>query len=203
MKQKDPNFPREVVLGDGSIGHLRPLVPADREALVAGLNSLSPESRIRRFFFDKKAFSETELHRLTHPDGVDHIAFLMEARCEDSPEAQLVGVARCFRDPHDPSLAEVAFVTRDDWQGLGVGTALMHALSEAAWRVGIRRWFATLFFENRTTRNLLSGVGLLSEDTPVGSGMVEIVCDLDAHGSDDSQVSQGAPHAAVAELGVD
>jgi acetyltransferase len=171
------------------------MVPADREALVAGFHSLSPESRIRRFFFEKTALSESELHRLTHPDGVDHIAFLMETRLESNPEAQLLAVARCFRDAHDPSLAEVALVTRDDWQGLGVGTALLHALAETAWSVGIRRWFAAVFSDNRTMLRLLGRVGHVSEDTPVGSGVVELVCHLHAHGFDDSRGSpSGSPH---------
>jgi GNAT superfamily N-acetyltransferase len=180
MKQRDLSFPREVVLGDASIVHLRPLVAADRDALIAGFQSLSPESRIRRFLFEKRIFSETELHRLTHPDGVDHIAFLAESRFGDEHEAELLAVARCFRDLHNPSLAEVALVTRDDWQGLGLGTALLHVLSEAAWRVGIRSWVASLFSDQRTMRRLLSLTGDVSKDIAVGSGVVEIVCHLHA-----------------------
>lgn len=177
MKSHGASF-REVVLGDGSIGYIRPLAPTDRDALIAGFDSLSPESRIRRFFFEKKALSEKELHQLTHPDGVDHLALVMEVPMDGGPEALPIAVARCFRDQKDRELAEVALVTRDEWQGLGIGTALMQALSEAAWRVGIRRWFGALFFHHRTIRNLLSRVGRLSEDRAVGSGVVEIVCYL-------------------------
>jgi len=187
MLQNDPFSPRDVVLGDGSVGHIRPLVPTDREALVAGFNSLSPESRIRRFFFEKKVFSERELHHLTHPDGIDHLAFVLEVPVEGGPTLLPIAVARCFRDEHDHSLAEAAFVTVEDWQGIGIGTALAYALAGAAWGVGIRRWFAALFSDHRTTRNLLNRVGFLGEETALGSGVVKIVCHLHPPGPGDAQ----------------
>ncbi len=180
MTQQPPIFPQAVVLGDGSVGQIRPLAPSDRDALVAGFNSLSSESRIRRFLFEKKALSEAELHHLTHPDGVDHLALVLEVRKASCPDWQPIAVARCFRDPQDRSLGEVAFVTLDDWHGVGVGTALVHALSAAAWSIGIRRWRAALLSHNRTTRNLLSRVGVLGEELAVGSGVVELVCYLRA-----------------------
>ncbi|WP_146854430.1 GNAT family N-acetyltransferase [Brevifollis gellanilyticus] len=170
--------PRDLVLGDGSIGQIRPLGPADRDALIEGFDSLSPESRIRRFFFEKKALSDQELHALTHPDGVDHIALGLAVAIEGRPEPLPIGVARCFRSQDDLELAEVALITRDDWQGAGAGTALMQALAEAAWNVGIRRWFGALFCDNQTIRNLLSRVGDLSDDRAIGSGVVEVLCDL-------------------------
>lgn len=169
---------RDVVLGDGSVGHIRPLAAADREALLEGFDSLSPESRIRRFFFEKKALSDQELHALTHPDGVDHIALGLGVTIDGRPEPLPIGVARCFRSQDDPTLAEVALITRDDWQGAGAGTALMQALAEAAWNVGIRRWFGALFCDNHTIRHLLSRVGDLSEDRVIASGVVEVICEL-------------------------
>ncbi|MGC3988947.1 MAG: GNAT family N-acetyltransferase [Chthoniobacteraceae bacterium] len=184
-------LPRTVTLGDGSARSIRPLVPSDREALVAGFDSLSPESRIRRFFFEKQTLSEKELHHLTHPDGFNHLAIVLEVAWENSSRAQPIAVARCFRDEHDRSLAEVAFVTRDEWQGHGIGTALVQALAEAAWRVGIRRWFAALFSDHRTTRNLLRRVGRLDQETTVGSGVVEIVCHLYSHDSNGPQTALG------------
>ena len=96
---------------------------------------------------------------------------------------QLGGVHHSFfasrRDPEDPTRAEVAFVTGDVWQGLGVATELVRALAEAAWRAGIRSWFGALFSDNRTTRNLLSRVGTLSDETEAGSGIVHVFCRLD------------------------
>ncbi|MDP0489465.1 MAG: GNAT family N-acetyltransferase [Verrucomicrobiota bacterium JB023] len=169
----------EVVLGDGSRGLIRSLTPQDREALVAGFASLSPESRIRRFFFDKKKLSDEELHRLTHPDGVNHLALGMEVQVEEKGTCLPVGVARCFRDQSNRAQAEVALVTHDDWQGLGVGTALTRCLAGVAWEAGIRRWNAAIFCQNKTVLNLLSRVGLLTEERVIGSGVMEVICELD------------------------
>jgi GNAT superfamily N-acetyltransferase len=106
------------------------------------------------------------------------IALGLAVAIEGRPEQLPIGVARCFRSQEAPTLAEVALITRDDWQGAGAGTALMQALAEAAWNVGIRRWFGALFCDNHTIRNLLSRVGDLGEDRVIGSGVVEVVCDL-------------------------
>ena len=48
------NAERPVILSDGTPGIVRPIVPSDREALAAGFENLDPDSRIRRFFFNKK-----------------------------------------------------------------------------------------------------------------------------------------------------
>ena len=39
-----------VELADGAAIEIRPIPPADKPALVAGFDRLSPESRYRRFF---------------------------------------------------------------------------------------------------------------------------------------------------------
>ncbi len=173
-----PFSPREIILRDGTIGKVRPLVPGDWGPLVEGLKSLSAESRIRRFFFDKRRFSENELQKLTHPDGVDHIAFVFEVPVGDNPKLKPIAVARCFRDPREPSVAEVAVVTRDEWQRCGAATELLRNLSVVAQSVGIRYWFAAVFSEHRVIRDLLNRFGEVYREAPVGSGVTEITYEL-------------------------
>jgi predicted RNase H-like HicB family nuclease len=48
------NAERPVILSDGTPGIVRPIVPSDAEALAAAFENLDPDSRIRRFFFNKK-----------------------------------------------------------------------------------------------------------------------------------------------------
>ncbi len=84
-------------------------------------------------------------------------------------------MARCFRDTKDDELAEIAMVTADAWQGLGAGTELLDSLSEAAYRVGIRRWVAPMFFDNIAMSRLLERFATRLDEREIGSGIVERV----------------------------
>lgn len=169
---------RQIVLADGTRAMIRPIVPTDRIALAAALEELGPESRIRRFFFDKSKLSESELDRLTSPDGIDHLAYGMAVSLDDGTEHMPIAVARCFRDKDQKDLAEVAVVIADEWQGMGAGFELLSALSSAAREVGIRRWFASMFTYNTAMQRLLDHFGTLCENRDLGGGVIEVIYDI-------------------------
>lgn len=164
---------RNVILRDGTPGYVRPIVQSDGRALAAALEDLAPESRTRRFLFDKTSLSPRELARLANPDGIDHIAYGLAVDLEG--EFTPIAVGRCFRDPGDPELAELAVVTADAWQGKGAGAELMRSLSAAAYDVGIRKWFAPMFSDNDAMRRLLDGFAVKISERDLGSGIVELV----------------------------
>ncbi len=164
---------RNVILRDGTPGYVRPIVPSDGTALAAALDDLAPDSRMRRFLYDKTSLSGRELARLSNPDGIDHIAYGLAVDLEG--EFTPIAVARCFRDPGDGTLAEIAVVTADAWQGKGAGEELMRSLSAAALDAGIRRWFAPMFSDNTAMRRLLDGFAVKISERDLGSGIVELV----------------------------
>lgn len=164
---------RNVTLRDGTPGYVRPIIPSDGEALAAALEDLAPESRMRRFLFEKNSLSKRELARLANPDGIDHIAYGLAVDLEG--EFTPIAVGRCFRDPDDPELAELAVVTADAWQGKGAGAELMRSLSAAAYAAGIRKWFAPMFSDNHAMRRLLDGFAEHISERDLGSGIVELV----------------------------
>ena len=168
---------RPVTLLDGTRGIVRPIRPSDKAALVTALEELFPESRIRRFFFDKRKFTDEELDRLTRPDGKNHIAFGLAAEIDG--KLVPIAVGRCFRDQKEKDLAEVALVTADIWQSNGAGYELMRSLSDAAVKVGIRRWFAATFADNIAVKHLLSRFGRLCEERTAGDGIVEVIYDIE------------------------
>ena len=172
------NRERAITLLDGTEGVVRPIRPSDRDALVEGFETLSPESRIRRFFYNKKQLSENELAQLSDPDGIDHIAFGLAVKLDGASEAMPIAVARCFRDEGENDLAEVAVVTADEWQGAGAGAELMRSLSAAAVEVGIRRWFAAMFADNTAIHHLLNRFGKKCEQRDLGNGVVEAIYEI-------------------------
>lgn len=164
---------RNVILRDGTPGYVRPIVPSDRADLAAALEDLAPDSRMRRFLFDKTSLSERELARLSNPDGFDHIAYGLAVDLEG--EFTPIAVARCFRDPADGTLAEIAVVTADAWQGIGAGAELMRSLSAAAHAVGIRKWYVPMLSDNAAMRRLLDAFAVKLSERDFGSGIVELV----------------------------
>lgn len=166
---------RPIILSNGSSGIVRPIIPEDADALAMALWELAPDSRMRRFFFDKTDLSEKELARFSNPDGINHIAYGLAVEIDGEEELKPVAVARCFRDAKDGELAEIAIVTADAWQGLGAGRELMKSLSDTAYRVGIRRWLAPMFGDNIYMKRLLDRFATNLGERELGSGIVETI----------------------------
>ena len=71
----------------------------------------------------------------------------------------MVADARFVRDETDPTVAEVAFIVGDDYQGRGVGSFLMAALAVAARGDGVRRFSARVLSDNLAMRKILDRFG--------------------------------------------
>ncbi|MDP1794242.1 MAG: GNAT family N-acetyltransferase [Acidimicrobiales bacterium] len=126
---------------------VRPIDAADTHLLIAAHDQLSPEARRLRFFRPHPVMSEEEASYFTHVDHVDREAFV--ATWHD----QIVAVARY--DRVGPDEAEIAFVVGDDFQGHGLATTLLDRLAEHAREVGITRFVADTFGDNRAAIGLL------------------------------------------------
>ncbi len=133
-----------VELRDGSRVRLRPGRSSDRELLLRGFERLSPESRYRRFLVTMPELRPEMVRYLTHVDHHDHEALI--ALDEETGEG--LGVARYVRNQDRPDVAEVAVTVIDDWQGRGLGTLLLDALSVRAREEGIRSFTALMLATN-------------------------------------------------------
>lgn len=144
----------EVELNDGSWAAIRQIRPEDRNALLRGFERLSPESRYRRFLTPMQTLTASQLTYLTEVDHHDHEAVI--ALDLATPE-NLVGVGRYVRE--DDEHAEAAVTVADDWQGRGLGTALIRILAGRAAEEGIRTFTALLLADNDEMVGLLKGIG--------------------------------------------
>jgi len=142
-------------LSDGTEVTVRPMDPSDADALVRFHEALSPESQRLRFFAIHPHLTSKELHRFTTVDHCDREALVVIAG------AEILGVGRYDRLA-DATVAEVAFVTRDDHQGTGIATLLFHQLATAAHTAGIRRFIAETLPENHKMLELFTATGLVT-----------------------------------------
>jgi acyl-CoA synthetase (NDP forming)/GNAT superfamily N-acetyltransferase len=141
-----------VVLGNGDIAFIRPLVPADRDALAAFHERQSSTSIYRRFFSPKPSLSDEELAHFTTVDMVDRVALAVEIHDE------FVGWASYERWP-GRNEAEAAFMVDDEHQGLGIATLLLEHLAAIARSNGIERFTAEVLGDNRAMLTVFAKAG--------------------------------------------
>lgn len=159
--------------------------PDDAPLLISLFQHLSPETRRRRFNVPLENLDRSRLvqeaQRLTDVDnrtvGGAILAFAGENGAED-----LIGVARIGRMPTTPASpeAEAALVVRDDFQGQGIGTALMSLLALLARRMEVTTLTASIQADNQALFALLRSLRLpLERHTSHGETTISIaVSDL-------------------------
>jgi acyl-CoA synthetase (NDP forming)/GNAT superfamily N-acetyltransferase len=140
----DPGYPQaweaDVLLRDGHPIHLRPITPGDGEALRAFHAGLSPRTVYFRFFSAKPELTDADVQYFTQVDHVGRVALVALDRDD------IIGVGRF--DALDDGRAEVAFVIRDDMQGLGLGSVLLEHLAAAGRERGVTRFIAEVLPAN-------------------------------------------------------
>jgi acyl-CoA hydrolase/GNAT superfamily N-acetyltransferase len=139
------------LLHDGTEVTFRPIHPADEPALVDLIYALSQETMYYRYMSRSKRFPRSEIQDFVFIDHRSELAIVCtvpEAHGED-----IIAVGRYYLD-EQTNMAEVAFVVRDDWQNRGLGTQLLHYLTQIAKRNGIRGFTAEVLRENRAMQRV-------------------------------------------------
>jgi len=160
----------DVLLADGAVVAVRPIVPSDAERLLRLHGRLSEESRYLRFFSPLRELPPSLLRRFVEVDYVDRLALV--ALLGD----EMIGVARYDRLPGGDE-AEVAFVVDDAHQGRGIATVLLEHLAAAARARGIGRFVAETLPHNRRMLGVFSSVGFLAERS-LGDGVVTVTMEI-------------------------
>jgi protein lysine acetyltransferase len=146
--------PIPVELRDGSVFYLRPVLPGDSERTTNGPVEFSSETLYRRFQSPRTP-TKSLMAYLFEVDYVHHFVWVMT----EGPEGPVVADARFVRDENDSTVAEVAFIVGDDYQGRGIGTFLMGALVVTADYVGVQRFTARVLTDNHPMRAILDRFG--------------------------------------------
>jgi CRP-like cAMP-binding protein len=158
---------------DGTPLILRPLLPADRAALEAGLDAMSDESLYRRFFTGGRP-SERIVDHLLDVDYLDHFAWVLGER----HSSEGLALARYYRLEEHGTVAEAAFAVIDGHQGQGLGTLLLGVLATAAAAAGVEQLRAEVLTGNRPMRAVLDKAG--ASWSTIEAGVVVTEVDVDA-----------------------
>jgi acetate---CoA ligase (ADP-forming) len=160
-----------VALRDGSTVHVRPVLAADRAAILAFLGSMSAES----LYF--RAFGVANVERLTDfsvdVDYGDRYG-LVATRGSDGAVVAHAAYVRFAGDS-----AEVAFEVADALHGQGIATLLLAHLAGVAARQGITRFTAEVMPDNHKMIEMFRGSGFpVTQRTADGVTEIELPTSL-------------------------
>jgi len=141
----------DVVLRDGSVAHVRPIVPNDAEGVRRFHAGQSAESIYLRFFAPLKTLSDKDVARFTQVDYDSRVALVATLH------GDIIGIGRF--DRLDATTAEVAFHISDAHQGKGVGSVLLEHLAAAAQERGVGKFVADVLPQNRKMIQVFTEAG--------------------------------------------
>jgi RimJ/RimL family protein N-acetyltransferase len=142
-------------LRDGRRVEIRALRHEDRNGLEEAVRRASAESLRRRFFSVRRHFSEQEMEFFSDIDFVSHVALVVVA---EEGGGVIVGGARYILV--EPGRAEVAFALIDEYQGQGIGAALIGHLAAIARDAGLKELIAEVLPENTAMLKVFKKSGL-------------------------------------------
>ncbi|KKF03190.1 GNAT family N-acetyltransferase [Mycolicibacterium obuense] len=161
--------PIPVMMRDGSVFYLRPVLPGDSARVTQGPVEFSSETLYRRFQ-SVRSPTKSLMRYLFEVDYLDHFVFVLT----DGLDGPVVADARFVRDERHPEEAEIAFIVGDDYQGRGIGTFLMRAISVAAHDDGVRRFTARVLSDNMPMRAILDRAGAVWHRDDLGVVVTDI-----------------------------
>jgi protein lysine acetyltransferase len=154
--------PIPVHIRDGSELLLRPVLPGDSARTLQGHVWFSSETLYRRFM-SARVPSPALMDYLAEVDYVDHFVWVM-TDLDGNPVAD----ARFVRDHDHPTMAEIAFTVADAYQGRGIGSFLIAALSVAARVAGVEKFSGRMLADNVAMRTIMDRYGAIWERDDVG-----------------------------------
>lgn len=149
----------------------RPLLPSDEFETRHFFYSLQEDTIYGRYFYKRKVFSREMLQKqwanVDYRRNMSIIGFRQVGRSK-----QIVAIgsySECEKDK-----AEVAFLVKEDLQGLGIGTYLLEILEIIARENGYKGFVATVLTQNKKMIRVFQKQfpNLTTENT--GSGEIEI-----------------------------
>jgi RimJ/RimL family protein N-acetyltransferase len=146
---------------NGQSIEIRALKPTDRPGMLQAIGRTRAESLYRRFFGSKRTFSELEIEFFVNIDFVNHVALVAVTK-RDGKDI-IIGGGRYVVVQRET--AELAFTVTDEYQGQGIGTALLRHLVKLARNAGIKDLVADVLPDNTPMLKVFEKSGLAIRTT--------------------------------------
>lgn len=154
----------------------RAIRPEDADALQRFARGLSEEARYFRFLSTMAELSPSMLARFTQID-YDREMAIVAVLPDDTGGERIIGVARYLLNP-DAATAEFALVVGDEYQGLGIGSALMKRLCDIARERGLKALIGLVIGNNSDMLALMERLGFVEQSDPDDPELRRVVMQL-------------------------
>jgi len=155
---------------------IRPIEPADRDALLRFYEALSEESLSLRFHGASKGIADRAARLFCGPDH-EHREGLV-AVLEEPGDTALTIVGHLCLEPSGPDEVEMAVAVADAWQHNGIGRRLLAAAMSWAACHGIDRLRASMLSTNLAILGLVRSMGRAVTLTMPSAGVMEATIDV-------------------------
>lgn len=150
------SFSTTEMLRDGRQVEIRALRPDDRDELLEAAGRTSDRTLYRRFFGVRRTFSDEEINAFVNIDFVHEVALIAVTRAGE--REVVAGGGRYILV--SPGTAELAFTVTDEFQGLGLASALLRHLTALARAAGVREFLAEVLPDNTAMLRVFEHSGL-------------------------------------------
>ena len=163
------------ILPNGKTVEFRPLLPSDEFEYRNFFYSLKEETIYLRFFYKMRIFShEVAQQQWASVDYHQNISLIGLVRKGGNQEIVAIG---SYADQGD-GRAEVAFVVREDCQGMGIASHLLPQLELVATENGFSGFTATILQENEAMLQVFKRRYPHAETTLTDAGEIRVVMDF-------------------------
>jgi acyl-CoA hydrolase/GNAT superfamily N-acetyltransferase len=149
-------------LEDGVKVFFRPIKPTDEAMMQELFYSLSEDSIYYRFFHRTQVMPHKKVQRFTTIDYQKDMAIV--GLVEEDGREKIIAVGRYSLEP-ESTMAEVALLVQDDWQGKGIGTWLLKYLIQIAKSRKVAGFKAQVMADNRVPLHMAHKSGYTVETT--------------------------------------
>jgi len=167
-------FERTVKLKDGSEVFIRPVKPTDERLVQQFFYGMSDREVYYRFLHGLKSFPKKDMQMMVNIDYHRQMALLAITGDFESP--RVVGVGRYVLG--EGEMPEVDFAVSSDFQGKGLGRAIMNALVDIAKQRGLPGVSAVIMSDNLASLHIFYNLGYAVTGT-VDRGVTEIQVHFD------------------------
>lgn len=165
------NYKYNMTLSTGREIGFRPLLPSDEFKSRNFFYSLQEDTIYYRFFNRRKVFSremiQSQWADVDYKRNMTIIGLVQKGKTKD------ISAIGSYAEA-DENAAEVAFLVKEDLQGMGIGSFLLEILEDIAKENGYKKFVATVLADNRKMISVFRKRYPDSKLTRTGGGDVEI-----------------------------
>jgi len=168
-------FRATYLLDDGTQINFRPVLLTDEPLIKDLLYDLSRETLYYRFMSRMKWVPRKQIKEfvyIDHRNEVSIVGTVPEAHGEE-----IISLGGYYLDQHT-NRAEVAFIVKDEWQNLGIGSFMLDYLTSIAKRHGIAGFTAEVLYDNRPMQSVFRKSTLRVKST-LNEGVYSYVLDFE------------------------